>query len=258
MFRTEIKRLFSASYIIKSLLFMIALLSLGVMTFFYQYGTNENTLYKVFENIIFGGYFFELIYIPASFFQTLNLSMDIQQKSYYLYSSRSSKMSYIFAKISIGSVFAFVITELVLNIMILVGAFNLNLIDMEYMTGGADIYEDVIRNNIWIYFEMRIFFVSLSSGVFNAIGMLVTALIPSKYVAVSSAYIFSIILQKIGLIMRIPIYTSISNMAAGLVRINKSVVISVGYITMFSLVCITVTACLFERIMMRRCFDEKK
>lgn len=258
MFKAEIRRMFSVSYVVKSVLFMIALLSLSVMTFFYQYGTKDCTLYIVFVNIILGGFFFELIYIPASFFQTLNLSMDIQQKSYYLYSSRSSKLSYIFAKICVGSIFAFVITELALNIMLLVGAFNLNMIDMEYMTGGADIYEDILRNNIWLYFEMRIFFVSLSSGVFNAIGMLITALIPDKYVAISSAYIFSIILDKIGLILRIPIYISISSMVEGFVRVNRSVVFSVGYITIFSLVCIIVVTCLFKKIMIRRCFDAKK
>ena len=80
MFKAEIRRMFSVSYVVKSVLFMIALLSLSVMTFFYQYGTKDCTLYIVFVNIILGGFFFELIYIPASFFQTLNLSMDIQQK----------------------------------------------------------------------------------------------------------------------------------------------------------------------------------
>lgn len=98
MVKTEIKRIFTVKYFIISLLLMMILIGMGNCMFFQTIGTGDCTFYNVFENTMVGGYFMELIYIPASLYAIVNLCMDINQKCYYLYSSRSGKKAYILAK----------------------------------------------------------------------------------------------------------------------------------------------------------------
>ncbi len=258
MFRSETKRMFTIQYFFKSALFMLILLSISVMTYFNQYGIEYSTLYVVFEKITLGGFFLELIYIPASLFATQNLCMDIRQKSYYLYSSRSGKAAYIMAKIVVGVLFAFFITEVVLNIVLGIGECCMDVVDCEWYTGGADIYEDLLKNNTFLYFQMRIFFISLSSGLFTALGMLITVIVPNKYVAIVSAYMTAIILQKIELIIQVPGNVSIEMIIGGFVRAGNSIVGSVLYIFLFFMVCNVFLIYVFYKSMKRRCYGEKK
>lgn len=258
MFREELQRMFTIKYLGESVIFMLIILALSVTTFFQQYGFQGNTLYTVFENITIGGFFLELIYIPASFFVALNLSMDIRQKSYYLYSIRSGKGAYIIAKIVVGTIFALLVTEIALNVMLGAGAALLNIVDKEYYSGGADIYEDLLMNNQFLYFEIRVLFISLSSAFFTALGMMITAIIPNKYVAIVSAYMTSIIFQKMELILRFPESVDVSGIIGGFVRVNKSIAHSVTYIILFFVTCIAITIYGFNKIMKRRCYSEKK
>lgn len=257
MFRAEIKRMFTVQYFIKSVLFMLIVLGLSVTTYIKQYGTDGCTLYTLFENITMGGFFLELIYIPASFLAALNLSMDIRQKSYFLYSARSGKAAYIISKITVGVLFAFVISEAAINIMLGAGASVMDIIDKSYYTGGVDLYEDVLKNNTLLYFEMRVFFISLSAGMFTAAGMLVTSIIPDRNVAVMSAYLTSIILQKLELILNLPDSVDISGIIGGFVRVNTSAIHSVVYIFLFFISCIVFLIYVFNKAMKRRCYDEK-
>ncbi|MDE7430319.1 MAG: hypothetical protein K2N34_00130, partial [Lachnospiraceae bacterium] len=252
------KRMFTFQYFIKSVLFMLILLGLSVITYFKQYGAENCTLYAIVEDITMGGFFFELIYIPASLFAVLNLGMDIRQNGYYLYSVRSSKAAYIIAKIAVGVLFAILITETAMNIMLGTGASFLDIIDREFYTGGADIYEDVLKNSTFLYFEMRIFFISLSAGLFTAMGMFVTAIIPDRYVAVSSSYMASIIFQKLELILQLPDRVDVSGIIGGFVRVSTSVIHSVAYIVLLFCSGIVFLTYVFNKIMRRRCYDEKE
>lgn len=258
MFKEELRRMFTIEYFGKSVVFMLIIIALSITTFFQQYGFQGTTLYTVFENITIGGFFLELIYIPASFFVALNLCMDIRQKSYYLYSIRSGKGAYIIAKIVVGTLFALVVTEMALNIMLGSGAILMDIIDKEYYSGGTDIYEDLLKNNQFLYFEIRILFISFSSAFFTALGMMITAIIPDKYVAIVSAYMSSIIFQKIELIFRVPEIMDVAGIVGGFVRVNRSIAHSVTYIILFFVSCIAITIYGFDNIMKRKCYDEKK
>lgn len=258
MFREELRRMFTIKYLGESVIFMLLILALSVTAFFQQYGIQGSTLYTVFENITMGGFFLELIYIPASLFVVLNLSMDVRQKSYYLYSVRSGKGAYIIAKIVVGIAFSLLVTEISLNLMLGAGAVFLDIADKDYYSGGVDIYEDLLKSNPFLYFEMRVLFISFSSALFTGFGMIITAVIPDKYVAIASAYMSSILFQKIELIVRIPESMDVSGIMGGFVRVSDSLLRSVTYILLFFVSGIAVTVYGFSKIMKRRCYSEKR
>lgn len=258
MLSTEFKRIFSWTYLWKSILGIILILSIGTISYIYQNNINHKYWYDVFQNVIIGGFFIELIYIPAAYYITQNLYSDIKNKSFYLFVSRSSKNSYIKSKILVGIIFSFLVAEIALNIWTGIGISSMQIIDTEYYSGGADAFEDLLKRNTLLYFELRILLISFSVSLYTAIGMIITTIISNKYVSAVSAFVASIILQKIMLITRIPVWVDISSIVGGYIRISNSILYSMVYLLVFFIFCIAILGLLFSELMRRRLFDEKK
>lgn len=257
MFKTEIKRIFSLRCFLSSVLFMVILLLLGVMMYFREYEWEYAKLYYVFEGMTVGGFFVELIYIPASLYASTNLCMDIRQKGYYLYSLRSGKLAYITSKILVSVLFAFIVTEVAFNIVVGLGACVMPIADADYYTGGADAFEDVLRFSPALFFEMRIFFISLSAGLFTAIGMIITVAMPNIYIAVMSSFLASRIIPEISYLFPLPTETHIQAISEGFIRISSSALLSVLYAFALFTALTLISAAIFVIMMKRRCYGAK-
>lgn len=257
MFKTEIKRMFSLKCFLSSVLFMIILLLLGAIMYFREYEWEYVKLYYIFEGMTVGGFFVELIYIPASLFASTNLCMDIRQKGYYLYSSRSGKLPYIISKILVGVLFAFVVTEVAFNIVVGLGACVMPIADADYYTGGADVFEDVLRFSPVLFFEMRIFFISLSTGLFTAVGMIITVAMPNIYIAVMSSFLASRIIPEISYLFPLPTEMHIQAISEGFIRVSSSALVSILYVFVFFTALTLVSSAIFVMVMKRRCYGAK-
>ncbi|MDE6232050.1 MAG: hypothetical protein K2M60_01700 [Lachnospiraceae bacterium] len=257
MFKGEAKRIFSLRYLSVSVISMLLIMLLSAITYCRQYGVKSITFYALFEKICMGGFFLELIFIPASFYIVINLSMDLVQKSAYLYIARSNVSAYVIAKIVIGVIFSIIVTEVSLNIFLLIGINSMDTVDREWLTGGVDVYEDILRYNSILYFEIRILYICAAAGFFTAAGMLLTVIIPNKYVAVVSSYMTAIMLEKIQLIAQVPSSIDISSITGGFIRTAPSVLHSVIYIVLFFSSCIAITAIFFIKIMKWRLYGER-
>ncbi len=257
MGRTEIKRLFSFTNIISTLCFSILIIIICVVTYIKQNGLIDLNFYYMFNHILYGGYFIELLFIPLGYLVTTNVCIDMTEKVFRLFIARTSTYSYIIAKYIIGIIYSFVMTMLVMNIFVAIGMTIMPVVDESYYSGGADVYEDLLRFHGILYFEMRILFVSLVTSFFVAIGMILSAVIHNQYVSALSPYLAYIITTKLQLILRMPEQTQFSSILSGFTRTSASVGGSVVYIILFHMSCLLIIGFVYIRVMKRRCCGEK-
>ena len=189
MSRTETKRLFSITNITSTLCVSLLIITVCTVTYIRQHGTIDLWFYNMFHEIFCGGYFVELLFIPLGYFVTTNVCTDVTEKVFRLFIARADTYSYIIAKYMIGILFSFVMSMIVLNFFAAVGMSVIPVADEGYYSGGADVYEDLLKRNTFLYFEMRILFASLITSVFAAIGMIFSAVIQNQYVSALSPYL---------------------------------------------------------------------
>jgi len=97
-----------------------------------------------------GGYFYELLFIPTSFYVLINLCMDINQKMYYFYVSRSSFHAYLVAKVLVGVMFSFAVSFLALLLYIAVFSACMPMLTQE---PTADLlYRSIHSTSPYVYF----------------------------------------------------------------------------------------------------------
>lgn len=257
MIRGEMKRLFSLQYLSVSILSVLLIVALGVLTSIQNSGHGDVTFYALFEQISIGGFFLELIFIPISYYVVTNLSMDLLQKSSFLYIVRSDTSAYIFSKIVVGIFFSIFISEMALNLLMFIGINSMIPVDMDWYTGGADVYEDLLKKSYVFYFELRILYISMAAGFFTAAGMLLTAMLPNKYVAATSSFLAVILLDKFQLIINTPSKFNISNIIGGFVRIDSSLFCSAGYVVLYLGACMSIISVIYTKIMKWRIYGER-
>lgn len=257
MGRTEIKRLFCVTNIISTLCFSILIIVICVATFIKQNGFNDLNFYYMFTHILYGGYFIELLFIPLGYSVTTNISTDVSEKVFRLFIARTSTYSYIIAKYIIGIIYSFIMTVFVLNIFVAVGTTMMPVVDKSYYSGGADVYEDLLRVNNVLYFELRILFASLVTSLFVAVGMILSTVIHNQYVSALSPYLAYIIITKLQLILRMPEQIQFSSIFSGFTRASSSVGRSVVSIILFHVSCLFAIGFVYTGVMKRRCSGEK-
>lgn len=257
MIRGEIKRIFSPQYMGISIISVLFIVTLGVMTSFQSRGYEGATFYSLFEQISGGGFFLELIFIPLSYYIVTNLSMDLLQKISFMYIARSNTGAYVFAKTAVGILFPILIAETALNLWMIVGINSMAPVDTDWFTGGADVYEDLLRKNYLLYFELRILYISLAAGFFTAAGMLLTALLPNKCVAATSSFLTAIISDKLQLIFNMPSELNISSITGGFVRSGPSLLHSAVFIILYLGICTLIISVVFIKIMKGRIYGER-
>lgn len=257
MGRTEIKRLFSAANITGTLCLSLLILTLCTVTYIKQNGTTDLRFYNMFSGIFYGGYFIELLFIPLGYYVTTNVCTDVTEKVFRLFIARADTYSYIIAKYIIGILFSFVMSMLVLNLFAAVGMSVIPVADEGYYSGGADVYEDLLKINAFLYFEMRILSISLITSIFAAIGMIFSAVIHNQYVSALSPYLAYTMITKLQLILRMPERVDFSSIYSGFLRTSASVGCSVAYIILFCALCLVLIGFLYVYVMKRSCSGEK-
>lgn len=257
MGRAELKRLFSVTNIIGTLCLSFLIIAICVATYIKQHGTTDLWFYNMFIDIFYGGYFIELLFIPLGYFVTTNVCTDVTEKVFRLFIARANTYSYIIAKYIVGIIFSFAMSMLVLNIFAVLGISIIPITDEGYYSGGADVYEDLIRTHNILYFEMRILFVSLVTCIFVAVGMIFSALINNQYVSALSPYLAYTIITRLQLIFGMPEKVDFSSIYSGFLRTSDSVGWSVAYITLFCVLCLVFTGFIYICVMRRRCCGER-
>lgn len=257
MFRGEMKRMFSLWYLSVSILLVFLIAVLGIMTGLQNSGYRDAAFYSLFEQISVGGFFLELIFIPVSYYVVTNLSMDLLQKSSFLYIVRADTGAYIFSKIAVGILFSVFVSEIALNLLMIIGVNVMPPVDTDWFTGGADVYEDLLRRNYLLYFELRILYISMAAGFFTAAGMLLTAVFPNKYVAATSSFLAAVISDKFQLIMNMPPAANISHITGGFIRIRPSLLYSAAYVVLFLAAGMIIMSVIFIKIMKWRIYGER-
>ena len=258
MSKAEIKRLFSVTNIISTLCFSLLIIIICVVTFIKDYSSiTDLNFYYMFAQILYGGYFIELLFIPFGYFVTTNVCTDVTGKVYRLFIARTDTYSYIIAKYIIGVIYSFIMAMVVFNIFAAVGISILPATDGSYYSGGTDIYEDLLRSHCFLYFEMRILFVSLVTGFFVAVGMLLSTVIHNQYVAALSPYLAYTIITRLQLIFRMPEQVQFSSIFSGFLRTWASVGWSIAYIILFHMLCLLFMGIVYTCILKRRCCGEK-
>ena len=258
MSRTEIKRLFSVTNIISTLCFSLLIIIICVVTFIKQYDSIiDINFYYMFTQILYGGYFIELLFIPFGYFVTTNVCTDVTEKVFRLFIARTGTYSYIIAKYLIGVIYSFIMAMLVFNIFAAVGISILPAADKNFYSGGADVYEDLLRSHCFLYFEMRIIFVSLVTAFFTAVGMLLSTVIHKLYVSALSPYLSYTIITRLQLIFGMPEQVQFSSIYSGFLRTQTSIGWSISYIILFHMICLLFMGIAYTYVMKRRCCGEK-
>lgn len=257
MSRTETKRLFSITNITSTLCVSLLIITVCTVTYIRQHGTIDLWFYNMFHEIFCGGYFVELLFIPLGYFVTTNVCTDVTEKVFRLFIARADTYSYIIAKYMIGILFSFVMSMIVLNFFAAVGMSVIPVTDEGYYSGGADVYEDLLKRNTFLYFEMRILFASLITSVFAAIGMIFSAVIQNQYVSALSPYLAYTMITRLQLILGMPERVDFSSIYSGFLRTSSSVGWSVAYIVLFCVLCLVLTGFFYVCVMKRRCSGEK-
>ncbi len=257
MSRTEVRRLFGATNTISTLFFSALIMTIGVATYIRQNGWGDTNFYYMFSHMFYGGYFFELLFIPLGYIVTTNVCIDVTEKVSRLFITRASTYSYIIAKYIIGIVYSFLMTIFVLNVFVAIGRGIMPSIDESYYSGGTDAYEDLLKFHDILYYEMRILFVAFVISFFVAVGMVLSVLIHNQYVSALSPYLAYIIITKLQLILRMPEYTLFSSIWSGITRTSSSVGQSIGYIILFDLSGLLFVGFVCAGVMKRRCCGEK-
>ena len=257
MSRTEVRRLFGVANNISTLFFSALIMTIGVVTYIRQNGWGDINFYYMFYHMFYGGYFFELLFIPLGYIVTTNVCIDVTEKVSRLFITRASTYSYIIAKFIIGIFYSFFMTILVLNVFVAVGRGIIPAIDKSYYSGGTDAYEDLLKFHDIMYYEMRILFVGFVISFFVAVGMVLSVLIHNQYVSALSPYLSYIIITKLQLILRIPEHVQFSSIWSGITRTSSSIGQSIGYIILFYLSCLLFVGFVFTCVMKGRCCGEK-
>lgn len=256
MFRGEIRRIFSLQYLSVSIISILLITLFGIITFFQSHGYEGVTFYVLFGQISVGGFFLELMFIPVSYYIVTNLSMDLLQKSSFLYIARSSTSAYIFSKTVAGILFSILVSEIALNVFMVIGISSMESADMNWFTSGADVYKDLLQKNYLLYFEVRILYISMVAGLFTVAGMLLTVMLPNKYVAATSSFLAAILFDKFQLIINMPSELNISNIIGGFIRVSPSLLYSVSYVVLYLGGCILILSVIITKIMKWRIYGE--
>ncbi len=257
MSKTEVRRLFGVTNIISTLFFSALIMTIGVATYVRQNGWEGINYYYMFSHMFYGGYFFELLFIPLGYIVTTNVCIDVTEKVSSLFITRTSTYSYIIAKYIIGIIYSFFMTILVLNVFVAVGRGIMPALDESYYSGGTDVYEDLLKFHDVLYYEMRILFVSFVISFFVAVGMVLSVVIHNQYVSAFSPYLAYIIITKLQLILRTPEQMRFSSIWSGITRTSSSVGQSIVYIILFYLLCLFFVGFVYAGVMKRRCCGEK-
>lgn len=257
MCRAEMKRMFSISNVLITLGLSLLIIVMAVTTYAREYGLTNEYFYHLYKELFCGGYFCELLFISIGYFVTTNVCMDIIGKGYYMFMARTNIHSYILSKYIIGVVYSFVMTVVILNIFVFWGTHAMSAVNSSYYSGGADVYEDLLRNNVLGYFELQILFVSLVTSLFVAVGMVLSVLISNLYVAALSPFLTYITVTKLQLIFRMPECTQFEGIIAGFIRTSSTVKGSVCYILMFYISCLLLVGYVYYSVMKRRCLGER-
>ena len=258
MFREEAKRLFTIKYLLLTLFAIGLIIALAVFTYCQQYGTEFISFYSLQHTLLIGGCFFELIFIALSFFVTTNLCSDINHRGMFLFITRSSSSAYIAGKMIVGIIFSFVVIELALNFCYVVGTRIIDVFnDYDATVFKYDSYGNLLSSNSILFIELKIALLSLSSAFYTGIALLITSVIPNKYVAAMAPYLSYILLDKLGLILKLPRAVRVSSITNGYVRVSESLSQSVLYMILFFCSIIVVVFIAFYKVMKWRCYNEK-
>lgn len=256
MLRAERKRIFSIRNIGFTVLALVVFIGISWLSYYKKLGGTEITFYGMFSSIMYGGLFYELAFIPASFYVMINLCEDINQKSVYLYSSRANIKAYILSKSIIGVAFTMLTVFAAWNICMFIGTRVFTVVDYEYT--DMDVYRDVLEKNVYWYFQLRILYFSLATGLFTSMGCLLTTIIPNKYVAVTAPYFMFMAFFLLQSMMHMPTNSILIFFIAGVIRVSSSLFVSIAYILMYFLIGIISSTYLYYKIMLRRCYGERK
>ena len=200
MCRTERRRLFNISICGKTILIAVCVLAMGVLTFINENPNIEMTdkyFYELFRLYFSRGTFFQLLFVPVGYYIMYGICTDLKEKMSYFFVTRSNINAYIAAKFVVGILYAFVMFELIFNIFCICGTNIFKIVDYSDYSCGSDVYEDVLKINPYLYFELRIFIASLIMSLFVGVGMFVTVFFGSRYIGALSAFLAYIIIVKI-------------------------------------------------------------
>lgn len=200
MCRTERRRLFNISICGKTILIAVCVLAMGVLTFINENPNIEMTdkyFYELFRLYFSRGTFFQLLFVPVGYYIMYGICTDLKEKMSYFFVTRSNINAYIAAKFVVGILYAFVMFELIFNIFCICGTNIFKIVDYSDYSCGSDVYEDVLKINPYLYFELRIFIASLIMSLFVGVGMFVTVFFGSRYIGALSAFLAYIIIVKV-------------------------------------------------------------
>lgn len=119
-----------------------------------------------FAYIFQGEHFFQLLFVPVGYYIMYGICTDLKEKMSYFFVTRSNINAYIAAKFVVGILYAFVMFELIFNIFCICGTNIFKIVDYSDYSCGSDVYEDVLKINPYLYFELRIFIVSADNESF--------------------------------------------------------------------------------------------
>lgn len=226
MCRTEFKRIFNIKVCITTLLISLCVLFMGVVTFIKENGNGDEYFYDIFSRYFLEGTFYQLLFIPVGYYIMYGICTDLKEKMSFFFVTRSNINSYISAKFIVGIIYAFTMFEIIFNLFCLVGINVFKIVDYTYYSGGSDLFEDILKMSPILYFEFRIFIISLFMSLFIGIGMLITTIFLNNYIGALSAFLAYIIIDKIELILNVNKKFYYENIVSVGVRSNPSVIIT--------------------------------
>lgn len=259
MCRTERRRLFNISICGRTVLIAVCVLAMGVLTFI-----NEDSNIKVVDNYFYSlfckyftrGTFYQLLLVPVGYYIMYGICTDLEEKMSFFFVTRSNINAYIAAKFVVGILYAFLMFELTFNIFCICGTNILKIVDYSYYSGGSDVYEDVLKINPYLYFELRIFIASLIMSLFVGVGMFVTVFFGNKYIGALSAFLSCIIINKVEVVFDVNELFFYENIVEVGIRPFSSAIASVGAIAGVTIASLFVVYILYYNLFRRKLSGE--
>lgn len=257
MFRVELLRLFEAKKICFTLIVSLFILFISLTGYFRDFSIQSADVYQILSTLFGGGYYIELLLLPIGYFIVMELHQDVKDKFAFFLTARACKLSYALAKYIAGFVYAFFMFEAVYNLTLLVGMITLPDFHANYYALGQEQYEDLLFKIPFLYFELRILYVSLVMSFYICLGMLMTILFQNEYVAALSPFLARILVEKLQLVSyAFSEHTYFPFIVEGAVRTSSSLVKSIAYIVLFHVSCLIVVWLPYYILLKRRCYGK--